>query len=116
MDEIWTTGNILGLIMDIQRIEKTAAKLDRLPFPRPPVDDSLADWIMDLLDADGYYAGLAQSALYGGRVRRPPDGGLSDLRERLSHLVAHTSEDEKILDDCRIYFSALEDLEQALRS
>lgn len=102
--------------MDRQAIEDAAATLRDLPFPQPPVDPDLGDWIMDLLEADTYYAGLAQSALAGAPFSRPPESSLSELADWLDELRVPTPGDEEILDGCRTYFAALSALHEALRS
>lgn len=99
-----------------QALQDAAATLRDLPFPPSPVDPDLGDWIMDLLEADTYYAGLAQSALAGVPFDRPPENSLVELAEWLDELRVPTSSDEAILDSCRTYFAALSALHEALRS
>lgn len=102
--------------MDRHAIEAAAATLRDLPFPPPPADPDLGDWIMDLLEADTYYAGLAQSALAGAPFNRPPENGLVELAEWLDELRVPTPGDDAILDSCRTYFAALSALHEALRA
>lgn len=102
--------------MDRLALQNAAATLRDLPFPTSPVDPDLGDWIMDLLEADGYYAGLAQSALAGAPFNRPSEDGLAELAEWLEELRVPTPGDEAILESCRAYFTALSNLHKALRS
>ena len=116
LDRQRPSRHLLGLIMNRQALQDAASRLGELPFPPSPVDPDLADWVMDLLEADTYYAGLAHSALAGARFDRPPEGGLSELADWLEELRVPTPGDEAILDNCRTYFAALRALHEALRS
>lgn len=102
--------------MDRRALQDAAATLLGLPFPPSPVDPDLGDWIMDLFEADTYYAGLAQSALTCAPFSRPPEHSLTELAVWLEELRVSTPDDEAILDSCRAYFAALTALHEALRS
>jgi hypothetical protein len=101
--------------MDRQAVQDAAAALRELPFPPSPDDPDLGDWIMDLLEADTYYAGLAQSALSGARFERPPERSLVELAVWLDELRVATPGDEAILEGWRAYFAALSALHEASR-
>jgi hypothetical protein len=61
-------------------------------FPQSPVDPDLGDWIMDLLEADTYYAGLAQSALAGTPFNRPPEDSLAELADTAAPVAPSRAE------------------------
>jgi hypothetical protein len=102
--------------MDRQALQDALTRLRDLPFPPSPVDSDLGDWIMDLLEADTYYVGLAQSALGDAPFNRPPEDGLAELSEWLNDLRVPRPGDEAILDACRSYFAALSAVHEAPRS
>ena len=105
-----------GIRMDRQAIQRAITSLAALPFPLSPDDSDLGDWIVDLLEADTHYAGLAQSALAGAAFVHPPERDLNELAEWLEEIRVPTSSDQEILDACRTYFTALSAVHTALRS
>lgn len=102
--------------MDRQALQGAAVALRDLAFPPSPIDPDLGDWIMDLLEADTYDAGLAQSALSGAPFVRPPESSIDELSEWLGEIRVPSPGDEAILEACRTYFAALSALHEALRS
>ena len=102
--------------MDRDILQQAAAAFVALPFPRSPVDPDLGDWIMDLLEADTYYAGLTDGALSGVAVDPPPESDLAELSRRLAEIRVAGPNDQEILDACRTYLSALSALHRSLRS
>lgn len=102
--------------MDRQAVSQAFDRMRNLAFPVSPADPDLGDWIMDLLEADTYYAGIATSVLAGASFSRPPRAGLDELAEWLSELRVASPEDQSILDHCRDYFAALRALHEALQS
>ena len=102
--------------MDRQAVSAALEALRGLAFPSSPEDPDLGDWIMDLLEADTYYAGTATSAVAGAPFNRPPRDGLDELADWLNELRVASPEDEVILDQCRSYFVALQALHEVLQS
>lgn len=102
--------------MDRQAVSTTLEALRGLSFPSSPEDPDLGDWIMDLLEADTYYAGTAASAVAGASFSRPSRDGLDELAEWLNELRVASPDDEVILDQCHSYFVALKALHEALQS
>jgi hypothetical protein len=94
--------------MESHALAEALDHLKALPFPPEPDDPDIADWIVDLLEVDGHYAGLATTALAGGRIVPPDPGDLAELRGRLDALRAGTPADEAILSGCHGYLTALE--------
>ena len=103
--------------MDRNELAAAWESLKALPFPSSPQDHDLGDWLMDLLEVDGFYAGIAQSLVGGGRspVMPRPDE-LVELAESLEHQRVALPEDEDILRQCHSYFAALERLHAVLLS
>ena len=112
------SGGLLGLIgtdMELQEVRSAFKLLERLQFPPPPNDLELGDWIMDLLELDGFYAGVATSLLAGNAPsHRPEKHELEDLKTSLENLRVIGEEDILILAQCRNYFQALARLHNAL--
>jgi hypothetical protein len=102
--------------MNRESVSTALQELRCLAFPKPPSDPDLGDWIMDLLEADSYYAGTATAVVSGAPFTRPPRDGLDELAEWLSELRVASPEDQAILDDCHTYFAALQRLHEALQS
>lgn len=102
--------------MDRQAVSTALAALRGHAFPPPPEDPDLGDWIMDLLEADTYYAGTATSAIAGAPFHKPPRDGLDELADWLTEVRVASPEDQVILDQCRSYFVALQSLHEALQS
>lgn len=101
--------------MDRKLVESAFDDLRLLAFPHPPEDPDLADWILELLELDGFYAGLATSVLGGSsRVAMPRRDELDSLRTWLGELRVATDEDESILEHCRRYLHVLERLHDSL--
>lgn len=99
--------------MDRERLQAAWDHFRSLPFPDHPDDPDFDDWLLDFAETDGYYAGLATTALGGGRV----DVDRSHLRsakDDLSHIRVITEEDEEILAATRRYVDALEAVVDAL--
>lgn len=88
--------------------------LEPLPFPPHPQDDDLSNWLFDLLEADGFYAGVVSSVLSGASPSLPRENELSHLSLRLANLQVADPGDEKILEQCRTYFRAMERVHRAL--
>lgn len=102
--------------MDLKTVSDALDRLRQLTFPSSPDDPDLGEWIMDLLEADTHYAGTATSVVAGAPFTRPPRNGLDELTVWLHELRVASPEDQVILDQCHLYFEALQDLHEALRS
>jgi hypothetical protein len=101
--------------MDRKIVESALDDLRSHVFPSPPEDPDLADWIMELLELDGFYAGIATSVVTGSSPPAlPKRDELDSLRAWLKELRAATEEDESILEHCRRYFQVLERLHDSL--
>jgi hypothetical protein len=102
--------------MDHESVSAALQGLRGLDFPRSPADPDLGDWIMDLLEADAFYAGTAASVVAGSPFTRPPRDELDELTGWLSELRVPSPEDQVILDQCHAYLAGLRRLHQALQS
>jgi len=72
--------------MSVLSARERFAEFRRLPFPEPGDSEELADWIADLAEVDGYYAGLIDSAL-AGASKGPLDAThITALRLRLHEI------------------------------
>jgi hypothetical protein len=99
--------------MDRERLQAEWERFRALPFPDHPDDPDFDDWLLDFAETDAYYAGLAATALGGGKV----DVDKSHIRaakDGLSHIRVITDEDEEILGAARKYVEALEAVVDAL--
>ncbi len=102
--------------MDHQTVSDALDRLRDLSFPVSPIDPDLGDWIMDLLEADAYYAGTATSVVAGAPFTKPPRDGLDELTAWLHELRVASPDDQLILDQCHTYLAALQYLHRALQS
>jgi hypothetical protein len=91
------------------------AAFRELPFPEFPHNEVLAEWLADLAEIDGYYAGLAESAL-SGRCLEHELIELGSLNQRLAAINEEDldKEDKKIYYECQAYLRALTGLRDAL--
>ena len=98
----------------LARMKTAFAEHWELEFPTVPADDALADWIVDLAEVDGHYAGLASSALGGKDVGRKADmSPLKKLEQDFRRLTGKTS-DRGVADECRDYLKSLRRLADLL--
>lgn len=104
------------MTVDREAVSRALEDLKASSFPPSPEDPDLGDWIMELLEIDGHYAGLATTVDGSGRATPPTAHELDDLRDWLGHVRVATPGDEEILAQCRSYFGALERLHAALRA
>lgn len=103
--------------MDRAELDRVWAAFSDLQFPESPQDPDLGEWIMELLEIDGFYAGIATTVLGGGRSAfNPRPDELTELGERLDKLRVATPDDETILGQCRTYFAVLKRLHEVLLS
>ena len=54
----------------IEAVKQAYEKLAELPFPKAVKNDDFMEWISDLAELDGYYAGMAISLLEGKSINR----------------------------------------------
>lgn len=92
--------------------------LTEAAFPPHAHGDQLEDALMLLLELDGHYAGIAASALAGGRPSRPAEEDLLDVEGRLSRLrpTKASGEDAATLDAAHQYVRLLRRVHSALPS
>ena len=87
------------------------AEFRRLPFPKPGGSEELADWITDLAEVDGYYAGLIESALAGGSKGPLDTTHITELRLRLHEISSSIDPKYRTaLKGAKRYAEALYDL------
>lgn len=86
--------------MNMERVRLAAQSLASIPFPDTAIEsDSLADTLMTVLELDGHYYGLAQSALEGHRVvAGAKDDDLEATKESLAALHRLASDDRRARD------------------
>ncbi|MGD7789403.1 hypothetical protein ACQCX2_13895 [Propionibacteriaceae bacterium Y1700] len=91
------------------------AQFQDLPFPDHADGDQLEDWLFDLLESDGFYAGLATTALAGGQPTFPvPDDDITDLINGLNGVVVEGDHDRRLREYCMRYVIALAEVKAAL--
>ena len=83
------------------------------PFPEHAAGDELASWLVDLLDVDGYLAGLATTALASSVGDRVESSAAAKHAARL-RAIDPTDGDEAAYDQAARYIEALVALERAL--
>jgi len=97
--------------------ETIQVKLDylkSLPFPAWADDDTLSDWQSELVELDGYLAGLASRALGGESIdTKLVSQNVRQLRAGLEAIGDLSVEDRDIRAECDAYMLALEDLTQS---
>ena len=75
-----------------------------------PKNDEIADWIADLAEIDGYYAGLASSALDGARASSGVDLSHLEKLEAELRLLSLKNENQSLVIECRNYLESLRSL------
>jgi hypothetical protein len=85
-----------------------------LTFPEFPQDDRFSEWVENLIEVDGYYAGIVSSAIKGKYVRINL-GPLQNLKDELP-LFKDIEEDDRIYQNSIKYLSSLENILRLLNS
>jgi hypothetical protein len=96
-------------------LEQAFASLKSTAFPRHPADMDLADWILELAEIDGHYAGMATTVLATGRADPIRSEELEALQIWLDQLRVADEEDTEILKDCHTYLARLFRVANALQ-
>ncbi|GIH11639.1 hypothetical protein Rhe02_97060 [Rhizocola hellebori] len=91
------------------------AKWEGLGFPDHADGEDLEAWLMDLLQTDGYIAGIASTVLNGGHHHGRLDEQTS-LSQRLAEISADTLHDQKVVAASREYLKALREVVAALNA
>ncbi len=85
-----------------------------MPFPH--LDDQeevLTDWIAELAETDGYYAGLAETLIMGKPIQIKDHPSLEPLFKNLNSLRDQSSISESRYRECEHYLLALDKLVRA---
>jgi len=62
-------GDVLGLrAVDRKKLVQAFESLKALPLPPTPDSGELDEWRADLIEMDGFYAGVASTVLGGGSI------------------------------------------------
>ena len=87
-----------------------------MKFPEFAEDDALADWIGDLAELGGYFAGIISSKLSGSSTDKIQTEKLKRFRMRLENINVE-EEDIKIKNYCSEYLKTIEEMvEEAIIS
>jgi len=65
-------------------LEKKYIEFGRLDFPSPPDDDDLDDVYSELIELDGYYAGIANAAISGKKSEYDQGVSIFSLQDSLN--------------------------------
>ena len=101
-------------MQQVAQIGERLRRLKELTFPAKPGDTQLAEWILDLAELDGHYAGLATTALQGGAIHLREYHDLQDAVTRLASIHPTDPADQSTIEHCKLYVLALKELAQAL--
>lgn len=91
--------------------EKLKALLDNhvsLPFPSHPDNDELSNWIIDLAELDGFYIGIALSALNAKKIKCVDLSDIEKVKNNLQNIFVTTENDKKIAQACKVYVASIE--------
>jgi hypothetical protein len=90
-------------------------EMRQMKIPAFPNNESISNFIENIIELDSYYAGLALTAVEGGRVLINDLYAMGELRNTLNSIQAYDDEDKKALDECGLYFKKIEEVDQLLR-
>lgn len=99
--------------MRTEALEIAYRRLERLAFPEHPDDDALDTWMYELLEMDGYVAGIASSLLAGHKM------DTRHLRHQMARLASGLAaidpdglshRDKGIQAECKVYLALLTEI------
>lgn len=79
-----------------------------LGIPDFPENDDFAEWVEELIEVDGYYAGIIASSV-GGRKPKIDRSELDKLMKSFRSFVS-LKRDAEIYDECEKYLKSLKEL------
>ncbi len=79
----------------------------KLGFPDFPEDDDFSDWMGELAELDGYYAGLATSNMGSSRPKKISKDQLFEHADRLAQFSSLEAEDRDIFLAAEAYIQSL---------
>jgi hypothetical protein len=96
-------------------LSKEYESFKELPFPEPPESDELYDIFSELVEYDGYVAGLISSFLKGNIPNRGSIEVGSNLELKLDSYFTNSDEESRCLLEYRAYKGRLDLLLELLR-
>lgn len=101
--------------MEHSTLQKSFDAFVCLPFPKGSEDEALTDWIAELAELDGFYAGIATSLLQGRKVKIKEFPKLDGLFKELEKLHQHSRINAHQYHAFHLYLTALENLAANIR-
>jgi hypothetical protein len=96
--------------MDQSKLKQLYSKFLLLPFPLSEGHKKAADWIAELAEVDGYYAGLAESLIMNKSVEVQELPSLKSLSHGLKKLKHEPGISDERYREYKLYLSSLEKL------
>lgn len=90
------------------KLEQLFLNHKELEFPEFPEDDNFAEWVEELIEIDGYYAGIISSSIGSSK----PNVDSSEI-DRLTVSLANFAsieEDAEVFRKCELYLKSLKNL------
>jgi len=100
---------------DILQLTNLYSEIKEKKFPDFPNNETLSNWIVDLILLDSYYAGYASSVIGGSKISQKDLFDLKEYYKRLETLSVQSNEDKKILEECKEYLTTLKEIDFILR-
>lgn len=96
--------------MNKSKLKQTYSKFLLLPFPLSEGHKKAAEWIAELAEVDGYYAGLAESLIMDKPVEVKEFPSLTSLSNGLEKLQHEPGISEDHYQEYKLYLSSLKKL------
>lgn len=91
-------------------LKKAFEEHKKLAYPKNPKNPALSEWIVDVAEIDGFYAGLATSLLKGKKISQP---NLKEAHQLLKRLQLEGKE-KGVGKEWETYLTSLEHLAHAI--
>jgi len=97
------------------KLKKLYETLRESPLPRFSPHDELSNWIEDLIEIDGHYAGLSLSAIEGEKIAKNNLCDLIKLRNSLDLIKLNNKDNSKenlrIIRSCYDYLDIIQSID-----
>lgn len=94
----------------ISKIKHSFDELKHLPFPEATKNAAISEWISDLAEMDGFYAGLAVSLIKGRKIKTRKFPNFDSLFQDLHELENNSKMSQVRLKEYKQYLEILEKL------
>lgn len=101
--------------MDKSKLKQLYSKFLLLPFPLSEGHKKAADWIAELAEVDGYYAGIAESLIMDKSIEIKQFPSLKLLSENLKKLQHEPGISDERYREYKLYLSSLDKLAKEIK-